>query len=174
MVLFNYARANKACTGRWGFCRIFEYFSGFEFFLLPNRVHARLPASNANRWAHNAQHFERRFATKRQELALLLGVTVILTFISISYLRQYLYLVMGALTLFGIANTIYFFLTTRLTHRAQSAFVFGTLSALSLFLSWYLWKKPLSTISIWLIGGLLLGTLLGVSILHLVRIKKQR
>jgi len=110
---------------------------------------------------------------KRQELALLLGVTVILTFISISYLRQYLYLVMGALALFGIANTIYF-LTTRLTHRAQSAFVFGTLSTLSLFLSWYLWKKPLSTISIWLIGGLLLGTLLGVSILHLVRIKKQR
>ncbi len=111
---------------------------------------------------------------KRQELALLLGVAVSLTFISISYLRQYLYLVMGALALFGIANTIYFFLTTRLTHRAQSAFVFGTLSALSLFLSWYLWKKPLSTISIWLIGGLLLGTLLGVSILHLVRIKKQR
>ena len=41
--------ANKACTGRWGFCRIFKHFSGFEFFLLPNIVHARPPASNANR-----------------------------------------------------------------------------------------------------------------------------
>jgi hypothetical protein len=29
------------CTGRWGFCRIFKHFSGFEFFLLPNRIHAR-------------------------------------------------------------------------------------------------------------------------------------
>ena len=42
---------NKACTGRWGFCGIFEHFSGFEFFLLPSRVHARPTASNANRWA---------------------------------------------------------------------------------------------------------------------------
>ena len=25
---------NKACTGRWGFCRIFKHFSGFAFFLL--------------------------------------------------------------------------------------------------------------------------------------------
>jgi len=32
---------NKACTGRWGFCGFFEYFSGFEFFLLPSRIHAR-------------------------------------------------------------------------------------------------------------------------------------
>jgi drug/metabolite transporter (DMT)-like permease len=108
---------------------------------------------------------------KRQELALLLGVTLILMFISVSYLRQYLYLVMGVFGLVGIANTIYF-LTKRFTTRVQSAYVFGTLSTLSLFLSWYLWKKPLSNISIWLIGGLLLGALLGVSILHLVRIKK--
>src|SRR3989304_1659231 len=34
-------RANKACTGRWGFCAIYKHFSGFEFSLLPNRVHAR-------------------------------------------------------------------------------------------------------------------------------------
>ena len=25
-----------ACTGRWGFCRIFKHFSVPEFFLLPN------------------------------------------------------------------------------------------------------------------------------------------
>jgi len=42
---------NKACTGRWGFCAIFEHFSGFEFSLLPSRVHVRPSASNANRWA---------------------------------------------------------------------------------------------------------------------------
>ena len=35
-------------------CRIFEHFSGFEFSLLPNRVHARPSASNANRWAARA------------------------------------------------------------------------------------------------------------------------
>jgi hypothetical protein len=29
---YNQKRANKACTGRWGFCGIFKYFSGFEFF----------------------------------------------------------------------------------------------------------------------------------------------
>jgi len=34
-----------------GFGGIFEYFSGFEFFLLPNRIHARPHAGNANRWA---------------------------------------------------------------------------------------------------------------------------
>ncbi len=28
-------RANTACTGRWGFCAIYEHFSGFEIFLLP-------------------------------------------------------------------------------------------------------------------------------------------
>jgi hypothetical protein len=42
---------NKACTGQVGFCGFFKQSSGFEFFLLPNRVHARPPASNANRWA---------------------------------------------------------------------------------------------------------------------------
>jgi hypothetical protein len=41
--------ANKACTGRLGFCGIFEHFSGFEFFLLSSIVHARPAASNANR-----------------------------------------------------------------------------------------------------------------------------
>ncbi len=41
---------NKACTGRWGVCGIFEHFSGFEFFLLPSRVHTRPSASNASRW----------------------------------------------------------------------------------------------------------------------------
>jgi hypothetical protein len=34
-----------------GFCGIFEHFSGFEFFLLPSRIHARPHAGNANRWA---------------------------------------------------------------------------------------------------------------------------
>jgi len=38
--------------GRWGFCCTYgKHFSGFEFFLLPNRIHARPSASNANRWA---------------------------------------------------------------------------------------------------------------------------
>jgi hypothetical protein len=43
------APPNKACTGRWGFCGIFKHFSGFGFFLLPNRIHAHPSASNANR-----------------------------------------------------------------------------------------------------------------------------
>jgi hypothetical protein len=42
---------NKACTGRWGTVRLFEHFSGFEFFLVSNRVHAHPHAGNANRWA---------------------------------------------------------------------------------------------------------------------------
>ena len=42
-------QANKACTGRWGFCAVYKQFSGFEFSLLPSRVHARPSASNANR-----------------------------------------------------------------------------------------------------------------------------
>jgi len=46
------AGVGMICTGRWGFCGIFEHFSGFEFFLLPSRVHARPSASNANRWAY--------------------------------------------------------------------------------------------------------------------------
>ena len=33
-----------------GFCGIFKHFSRFEFFLLPNIVHARPHAGNANRW----------------------------------------------------------------------------------------------------------------------------
>jgi hypothetical protein len=44
-------RANKACAGCWGFCAIYKHFSDLEFFLLPNRVHARPSASNANCWA---------------------------------------------------------------------------------------------------------------------------
>jgi len=40
---------NKACSGRLGFCGIFKHFSGFEFFLLPSRVHARPAAANAIR-----------------------------------------------------------------------------------------------------------------------------
>jgi hypothetical protein len=34
---------NKACSGWWGFCRIFKHFAkrGFEFSLLPSIVHAR-------------------------------------------------------------------------------------------------------------------------------------
>jgi hypothetical protein len=47
--LQNQKRANKACTGRWGFCAIYKQFSGFKFFLLPNRIHARPSASNASR-----------------------------------------------------------------------------------------------------------------------------
>ena len=41
-VLLSSGQANKACSGRVGFCVIFKHFSGFEFFLLPSRVHARL------------------------------------------------------------------------------------------------------------------------------------
>jgi len=36
-------------TGQVGFVALFEYFSGFEFFLLPSRIHARPHAGNANR-----------------------------------------------------------------------------------------------------------------------------
>ena len=32
---------NKACAGRLGFVAIFKHFSGFGFFLLSNRIHAR-------------------------------------------------------------------------------------------------------------------------------------
>ena len=34
-----------------GIRRIFKQFSGFEFFLLSNIIHARPLAGNANRWA---------------------------------------------------------------------------------------------------------------------------
>lgn len=40
------AAQQSVYTGRWGFCGVFEYFSGFEFFLLPKLVHARPPASS--------------------------------------------------------------------------------------------------------------------------------
>ena len=41
------AMPNKACTGRWGVCRVFKHFAkcGFEFFLFPSRVHASLSAA---------------------------------------------------------------------------------------------------------------------------------
>jgi hypothetical protein len=42
---------NTACTGQVGVCAIYKHFSHFEFILLPGRVHARPPASNASRWA---------------------------------------------------------------------------------------------------------------------------
>ncbi len=41
---------NKACSGRVGVCAIYRHFSGFGFFLLPSRIHARPPAANASRW----------------------------------------------------------------------------------------------------------------------------
>jgi len=40
---------NKACTRQVGFCAVYKQFSGFEFFLLPNTIHARPHAGNANR-----------------------------------------------------------------------------------------------------------------------------
>jgi hypothetical protein len=45
---------NKACSGRRGFCAIYEHFPGFEFLLIPSAIHTRPPsAANANRWAAN-------------------------------------------------------------------------------------------------------------------------
>lgn len=110
---------------------------------------------------------------KRQELALLLGVALVLLFVSISYLRQYLYLVLGTLGVVGMANTIYFW-ATRSARRVQSVAGLGVLSILSIFLSWYLWKKTLSSISLWTVGGIWLGAILGMVILHLLRVKKRR
>jgi hypothetical protein len=49
---------NTACTGRWGFCAIYKHFSDFEFSLLPNRIHARPSASNANRSAFHSKGLE--------------------------------------------------------------------------------------------------------------------
>ncbi len=43
------ARHLLGCSGRVGFCCIFKYFSGFEFFLLPNIVHARPAAAPLDR-----------------------------------------------------------------------------------------------------------------------------
>jgi hypothetical protein len=42
---------NRACTGRWGLCRILEHLSGVKSFLLPSRGHPHPSASDANRWA---------------------------------------------------------------------------------------------------------------------------
>jgi hypothetical protein len=44
-------RQKTGRTGRRRFSGIFEHFSGFEFFLFPNIVHARPTASNTDRWA---------------------------------------------------------------------------------------------------------------------------
>jgi hypothetical protein len=43
------ALPNTACSGFAGVCGIFKQFSGFEFFLLPNRVPVRPSASKADR-----------------------------------------------------------------------------------------------------------------------------
>jgi len=50
MVRNNIDEPNSACTGQVGFVASFRHLSGFEFFLLPKLVHARPPASNANRY----------------------------------------------------------------------------------------------------------------------------
>jgi hypothetical protein len=47
---------NKACSGFLGVCAIYKHFSGFEFFLLPNRIHAHPHAGNANRSAADLQN----------------------------------------------------------------------------------------------------------------------
>jgi len=44
-------RANKACSGWWGFCGFDKHFSGFGFFLLSGIIPARPTTTNANRWA---------------------------------------------------------------------------------------------------------------------------
>ncbi len=46
-VLLASRAANKARAGHWGFCRILEQFSDFEFFLLPSKVHTR-PSTTAH------------------------------------------------------------------------------------------------------------------------------
>jgi hypothetical protein len=46
---YNKKTPNKACAGQVGTARLFEHFSGFKFFLLPNIVHVRPAASNAHR-----------------------------------------------------------------------------------------------------------------------------
>src|SRR6266508_5787679 len=40
---------NKACTRQVGLCAFFKFYSGFKFFPLPNRIHARPLAGNAHR-----------------------------------------------------------------------------------------------------------------------------
>ena len=42
---------NKVCSGFVGVYAVYKHLSGFEFFVLSSRVHARLSASNANCWA---------------------------------------------------------------------------------------------------------------------------
>jgi hypothetical protein len=42
-----------------GFCGIYKHFSGFKFFLLPNRILVRPPASNANLWAVTCTSFQK-------------------------------------------------------------------------------------------------------------------
>lgn len=108
----------------------------------------------------------------RKDLMLLTSAILVLVFISIPSLRQYLYLVMGVLGLVGIANIIKI-LVERSEAPMYSISVFGVLSVLSLFLSWYLWKNPLTKISIWSVGGLLMGTLVGVCVIYFLRRKQQ-
>jgi hypothetical protein len=40
---------NKACSGFVGVCAVYKQFSGFEFFLLTNRIYPRPQSANANR-----------------------------------------------------------------------------------------------------------------------------
>jgi hypothetical protein len=42
---------NTACIGLVGLVVIFEHFSDYGVFLLPNHVYSRLPANYANHWA---------------------------------------------------------------------------------------------------------------------------
>ena len=49
IILHNVLRLNNGRSGRVGFCAVYKYFSTFEFFLLPNIVHARPTGRYATR-----------------------------------------------------------------------------------------------------------------------------
>jgi hypothetical protein len=61
-----------------GFCGIFKHFSGFGFFLLPSRIHARPHAGNANRSAAKETVMEKRKTLPKRRIILLLLVLFIL------------------------------------------------------------------------------------------------
>lgn len=103
---------------------------------------------------------------KRQYLGYFLGMLLIFIFISIAYLRPYLYLVFGVITIFCIAYTFISFVLNH-SHRAQRTITFSVFGVLCLFLTLYLWKNPINTISVWFIPGVMLGTLIGIFILQL-------
>jgi len=73
---------NKACSGLAGFCAIYKHFSGFEFFLLPSRIHARPHVTNANRWAAKPMHIVVRWKKSQRMLEKmnLLGAIVAVAF----------------------------------------------------------------------------------------------